>query len=59
MSHETICESLFIRDRGVLKKELVSPVRRQRTMRRPKNASTAGQQRGCVRDAVSIRETPR
>ena len=58
VSHETIYKSLFIQARGVLKKELVSHLRRRRTMRRSKNASTAGQQRGCIRDAVSIRERP-
>jgi IS30 family transposase len=58
VSHETIYKSLFIQARGVLKKELVSHLRRRRTMRRSKNASTAGQQRGCIRDAVFIRERP-
>ncbi|MCX4392577.1 IS30 family transposase [Streptomyces sp. NBC_01767] len=58
VSHETIYKSLFIQARGVLKKELVSHLRRRRTMRRSKNASTAGQQRGCIRDAVSIHERP-
>ncbi|MER6100699.1 IS30 family transposase [Streptomyces sp. NPDC001728] len=58
VSHETIYKSLFIQARGVLKKELVSHLRRRRTMRRSKNASTEGQQRGCIRDAVSIRERP-
>jgi IS30 family transposase len=58
VSHETIYKSLFIQARGVLKKERVSHLRRRRTTRRSKNASTAGQQRGCIRDAVSIRERP-
>ncbi|MGY3064517.1 IS30 family transposase [Streptomyces sp. TE3672] len=58
VSHETIYKGLFIQARGVLKKELVSHLRRRRTMRRSKNASTAGQQRGCIRDAVSIHERP-
>jgi IS30 family transposase len=58
VSHETIYRSLFIQTRGVLRKELTAHLRRRRTMRRSKNASTAGQQRGCIRDAVSIRERP-
>ncbi|MGW6413485.1 IS30 family transposase [Streptomyces vinaceus] len=58
VSHETVCKSLFIQARGVLKKELVSHLRRRRTMRRSESASTAGQQRGRVRDAVSICERP-
>lgn len=58
VSHETIYRSLFIQARGVLKKELTAHLRRRRTMRRSKLASTAGQQRGQIRDAVSIRERP-
>ncbi|MGW3571853.1 IS30 family transposase [Streptomyces sp. NPDC000941] len=58
VSHETIYRSLFIQARGVLRKELTSHLRRRRTMRRSKNASTADQQRGQIRDAVSIRQRP-
>ena len=58
VSHETIYRSLFIQARGVLKKELVKHLRSRRTMRRSKRASTAGQPRGRIIDAVSIRERP-
>lgn len=58
VSHETIYKSLFIQARGVLKKELVTHLRTRRTMRRSKNATTAGQARGQIKDAVSIRERP-
>jgi IS30 family transposase len=58
VSHETIYLSLFVQARGVLKKELASHLRSRRTMRRNKLASTAGQQRGQIVDAVSIRERP-
>jgi IS30 family transposase len=58
ISHETIYRSLFIQARGVLKKELVRHLRTRRTMRRSKRASTAGQARGQIIDAVSIRERP-
>lgn len=58
VSHETIYCSLFIQARGVLAKELTGHLRRRRTMRRSKRASTSGQQRGQIRDAVSIRERP-
>ena len=58
VSHETIYRSLFVQSRGVLKKELVAHLRRRRTMRRSQHASTAGQQRGQIVDAVSIRERP-
>ncbi len=58
VSHETIYRSLFIQARGVLKKELVGHLRSRRMMRRSKNASTEGQPRGQIIDAVSIRERP-
>ena len=58
VSHETIYLSLFVQSRGVLKKALIAHLRRRRTMRRSKRASTAGQRRGQIIDAVSIRERP-
>ncbi len=58
VSHETIYRSLFIQARGVLKKELVSHLRSRRMMRRSKFATTEGQPRGQIIDAVSIRERP-
>jgi len=58
VSHETIYRSLFIQARGVLKRELQSHLRTRRTMRRSKKATTAGQKRGQIIDAVSIRERP-
>jgi len=58
ISHETIYRSLFIQARGILKKELISHLRSRRMMRRGKTASTAGQPRGQIIDAVSIRDRP-
>lgn len=58
VSHETIYRSLFIQARGVLRKELIKHLRSRRTMRRAKNATTADQRRGHIRDAISIRERP-
>lgn len=58
ISHETIYRSLFVQTRGVLKKELVRHLRTRRMMRRSKKASTRGQPRGQIIDAVSIRERP-
>ena len=58
VSHETIYRSLFIQARGVLKKELVAHLRSRRMMRRSKLASTLGQQRGRIVDAISIHERP-
>lgn len=58
ISHETIYRSLFIQARGVLKKELQAHLRTRRKMRRAKNATTKGQTRGQIIDAVSISERP-
>ena len=58
VSTETIYRSLFVQARGVLRKELTAHLRSRRTMRRSKLASTRGQGRGGIVDAVSIRERP-
>ena len=58
ISHETIYRSLFIQARGVLKKELQAHLRTRRKMRRSKKATTKGQPRGQIIDAVSISERP-
>ncbi len=58
VSHETIYRTLFVQTRGALKKELLAHLRSGRTMRRSRYASTSGQQRGQIKDAVSIRNRP-
>jgi IS30 family transposase len=58
ISHETIYRSLFIQARGVLKKELQVHLRTRRKFRRAKSASTKGQMRGQIIDAVSISKRP-
>ncbi|ALI05220.1 transposase [Pseudomonas fluorescens] len=58
ISHETLYRSLFIQARGVLKKELVAVLRSRRMMRRAKTATSKGQPRGHIIDAVSISERP-
>ena len=58
VSHETIYRSLFIQARGVLKKELMDHLRSKRRMRRSRHASSSGQSRGQIVDAISIRERP-
>jgi IS30 family transposase len=58
VSPETIYRSLFLRARGVLDKQLVTHLRRVRTMRSSRNASTDGQGRGGIVGAVSIRDRP-
>jgi IS30 family transposase len=58
VSHETIYRSLFVQARGVLKRELQQHLRSRRHMRHGKHSTTAGQQRGRIIDAVSIRDRP-
>lgn len=58
VSTETIYRSLFIQARGALRKELVTHLRTRRTMRRSALATTHGQGRGGIVDALSIRERP-
>jgi IS30 family transposase len=58
ISHETIYRSLFIQARAVLERELISHLRSKRMMRRGKNATTSGQTRGQIIDAVSIHSRP-
>ena len=58
VSHETIYRSLFIQARGVLKKELMGHLRSKRRIRRSQHARVAGQSRGQIVDAISIRERP-
>jgi IS30 family transposase len=58
VSHETIYKSLFIQARGVLKGELMVHLRSKRIMRRAKTATTGGQPRGRIIDAISIRDRP-
>jgi IS30 family transposase len=58
VSHETIYRSLYVQSRGVLKKTLLQHLRRRHTMRRSVHATSRGQRRGQIVDAVSIRERP-
>ena len=58
VSYETIYRSLFIQARGVLKQELIGHLRSKRRIRRSRHARVAGQSRGQIVDAISIRERP-
>lgn len=58
VSPETIYRSLFVQSRGVLKRALLTHLRRGRRFRHSRHATTAGQTRGQIIDAVSIRERP-
>jgi IS30 family transposase len=54
VSHETIDRSLFVQARGVLKKELLSHLRSNRTIRRSKRADPNGDRRWQIKGIVSI-----
>src|SRR6202048_2055817 len=58
VSHETIYRSLFVQERGVLKKELLSHLRSKRTIRRSKSVDPNGDRRGQIKDIVSISARP-
>jgi IS30 family transposase len=54
VSHETIYRTLFVQARGASNKELLAHLRSGWTMRQTRRASTAGQQRGRLKDALSF-----
>lgn len=58
ISHETIYRTLFVQARGALRRELLAHLRSKRMMRKGRHASTRGQPRGQIKEAVSIRERP-
>ena len=58
VSHETLYRSLFVQTRGVLRRELLQHLRRQRPFRQARAATRVGHHRGHIVDAVSIRERP-
>ncbi|MGH7647875.1 MAG: IS30 family transposase [Gemmatimonadaceae bacterium] len=58
ISHETIYRTLFVQARGALKKELQAHLRRRHAVRRSRKATTTGQGRGQIPDAVPIAERP-
>ena len=58
ISHETIYLTLLIQARGALRRELITHLRRLRSVRRPKGAMSNSRGQGQIPDAVSIRERP-
>lgn len=58
VSIETIYRTLFLQARGVLKRELLSHLRRHKVMRCSKHASTRGARLTGIPNAVSIRQRP-
>jgi len=57
-SHETIYLTLLVQARGALQRELMSHLRRLRSVRRPKGALSNSRGQGQITDAVSIRQRP-
>ncbi len=58
VSHETIYRSLFIQNRGVLKKELLVHLRSTRAIRRSRHATMKRSGLDKFNDAISIRDRP-
>jgi IS30 family transposase len=58
VSAETIYLTLFVQARGALKRELISHLRRVRSLRRPRAQGRDTRGAGQIVDAVSIRERP-
>jgi IS30 family transposase len=58
VSHETIYRTLYVQARGGLKKELVTHLRRGRSVRRSRANNRRAQGRGQIPDAVSIADRP-
>jgi IS30 family transposase len=58
VSHETIYRSLFVQSRGVLKRQLISQLRRSRHFRHPRAGAHARPRPGQIPDLISIRERP-
>ena len=58
VSHETIYRSLFVQARGVLKKELLQYLRRERAIRRSRHASLKKDGLGQIANMAKISERP-
>lgn len=58
VSHETLYRSLFVQSRGVLKRQLISQLRRARHFRHPRAGAHARPRPGQIPDLVSIRARP-
>jgi IS30 family transposase len=56
VSHETICQSLYVQGRGALRRELAACLRTGRALRRPRRQE--GERRGRIKDMVLISERP-
>jgi IS30 family transposase len=56
VSHETICQSIYVQGRGALRRELAASLRTGRALRRPRRQE--GERRGRIKDMVMICERP-
>jgi IS30 family transposase len=59
ISHEAIYRALYLRHRGGLDSGLLANLRTRRVLRRSRSSTTAGQTRGQIIGAVSIRKRPK
>ena len=56
VSHETICQALYVQGRGALRRELVRHLRTGRALRKPRRRD--GERRGRIAGMVNISERP-
>ena len=56
VSHETICQSIYVQGRGALRRELAASLRTGRALRRPRRKE--GERRGKIAGMVNISERP-
>src|SRR6185437_15109080 len=56
VSHETIYQSIYVKGRGALRRELASSLRTGRALRKPRR--TGEERRGRIKDMVMISERP-
>jgi IS30 family transposase len=56
VSHETICQSIYVQGRGALRRELAVSLRTGRALRRPRRKE--GERRGKIPGMVNISERP-
>ena len=56
VSHETICQSIYVQGRGALRRELAASLRTGRALRKPRRKQ--GERRGKIPGMVNISERP-
>ena len=58
VSHETICQALYVQGRGALRRELAAHLRTGRALRKPRRAAGGAGRRGRIEGMVLISERP-